>query len=92
MTNASVSLYSSDDKWELYARGVNLTGEFYGGSGSNTPFTGNGTLTGSTDPSGLSDILQFIEGGRQISLGVTYRMWRILVSQDAHFIDEAVRD
>ena len=74
LTNASVSLYSGDDKWELYARGVNLAGEFYGGSGSNTPFTGNGALTGSTDPSGLSDILQFIEGGRQITLGVTYRM------------------
>ena len=74
LTNASVSLYSSDDRWEFFVRGVNLGDEFYSSLGFNTPFSGNSALTGTADPSGLPDFTQPIEGGRQITLGVTYRL------------------
>ena len=74
LTNVALSLFSADDKWEIYARGVNVGDELYGSSGSNAPFSGSSRLTGTNDPSGLGDFYQFIEGGRQISLGVTYRM------------------
>lgn len=74
LTNASASLRSSDDSWEFFVRGINLGDEYYSATGSDTPFSGNGDFTGTTDPSGLPDFFQFVNGGRQLMLGVTYRM------------------
>jgi len=73
-TNAAVSLFSSDDKWEFFARGINLGDVQYVTEGSNTIPGGNEATTGTNDPSGLSDFWQFVNGGRQFTLGVTYRM------------------
>ena len=72
--NASLSLYSSDDTWEFYVRGINLGGEYYAATGSVAPFSGRATLTGTNDPSGVPDFFQFVNGGQQFLLGVTYRM------------------
>lgn len=74
VTNASLSLYSSDDTWQLYARGINLGEEYYSATGSVSPFSGNPGLTGTSDASGQPDFFQFVNGGRQFILGVTYRM------------------
>lgn len=74
LTNASASLRSSDDKWEFFVRAVNLGEEYYSQSGFTTPLTGNGALTGTNDPSGAGDFTQAVTGGRQISLGLTYRL------------------
>lgn len=73
-TNASVSLYSADDTWEFYARGVNLGDELYTTQKGTAPLSGNAALNGTTDPSGVADAFAFIEGGRQFTLGFTYRM------------------
>lgn len=73
-TNASLSLSSADNKWEFYVRGENLGDEFYSNTGSHMPFSGDEDLTGTNDPSGLPDFLQYVEGGRQFTLGFTYRM------------------
>ena len=72
VTNASVSLFSSDDKWEFFARGINLGGEYYSATASVTG--GNGSLTGTNDPSGQPDVYKFVNGGEQYMLGVKYRM------------------
>ena len=72
--NASVSLYSSDDTWELFIRGINLFDEYYSATGSVNPFSGNSALTGTTDSSGLPDFFQFVNGGQQFVLGMTYRL------------------
>lgn len=72
--NASLSLYSSDDTWAFYVRGINLGGEYYAATGSVSPFSGNPRLTGTNDPSGAPDFFQFVNGGQQFLLGVTYRM------------------
>ncbi len=74
VTNASLSLYSSDDTWQLFVRGINLGEEYYAATGSVAPFSGNPALTGTNDASGLPDFFQFVNGGRQFILGVTYRM------------------
>ena len=74
VTNASLSLYSSDDTWQLFVRGINLGGEYYSATGSVAPFSGNPALTGTADGSGLPDFFQFVNGGRQMMLGMTYRM------------------
>ena len=72
--NASVSLFSSDDTWEFFVRGLNLSDEYYSATGSGVPFTGSGATTGTSDPSGLQDFFQFANGGRQVMIGLTYRM------------------
>ena len=72
--NAAASLYSSDDKWEVYVRGVNLADEYYKVSSAGAPFTGNAATTGTIDSSGLPDLISYVSGGRQITLGVSYRM------------------
>ena len=72
--NAAVSLYSTDDKWEFFVRGVNLADEYYRMSATGSPLTGNAATTGTDDPSGLPDLIAYVSGGRQISLGLTYRM------------------
>ena len=74
VTNASLSLFSSDDTWELFVRGLNLGGEYYAATGSVAPFSGRATLTGTNDPSGVPDFFQFVNGGRQYILGLTYRL------------------
>lgn len=74
VTNASASLRSSDDKWEFFVRAVNLGGEYYAQSGFSTPLSGNGALTGTNDPSGVGDFTQAVTGGREISVGLTFRM------------------
>lgn len=72
VTNASVSLYSSDDTWEFFVRGLNLGNEYYSAAGSS--LGGNPGLNGTNDPSGQPDFFQFVNGGQQFILGVTYRM------------------
>lgn len=72
--NAGVSLYSSDDRWEVFVRGVNLTDEFYRTSATGAPGTGDASLAGTNDPSGLPDLISYVSGGRTLSLGLTYRM------------------
>ena len=72
--NAGMSLYSSDDRWELFLRGVNLTDEIYNNSGAPSPNTAIGAFTGTNDPSGLPDFISYISGGMQINMGITYRM------------------
>ena len=72
--NAGVSLYGSDDKWEFFLRGVNLTDRVYNNSGAPAPNQGNAATTGTTDASGLPDFISYVSGGRQINAGVTYRM------------------
>lgn len=72
LTNASVSLFSSDDTWEVYFRGINLTEEWYSATGST--LGGDGTRTGTAVDGGEPDLFQFVNGGRQFVLGVTYRM------------------
>ena len=74
VTNASLSLYSSDDTWQLFVRGINLGGEYYAATGSVAPFSGNPALTGTNDASGQPDFFQFVNGGQQFILGMTYRM------------------
>ena len=74
VTNASLSLFSSEDTWQLFVRAINLGGEYYSATGSVAPFSGSPALTGTTDGSGLPDFFQFVNGGRQFILGVTYRM------------------
>ena len=74
LTNASLSLYSSDDTWQFFVRGINLGEEYYSATGSVAPFSGNPALTGTADGSGLPDFFQFVNGGRQMMLGMTYRM------------------
>ena len=73
-TNASISLFSSDDQWEFYFRAVNLTEEYYSATGADAPFSGNPDNTGTGDPSGLPDFFQYVEGGRQFTLGMTVRL------------------
>ena len=73
VTNASVSLYSSNNTWEFFFRGLNLGNEYYSATGSTSPFSGNGALTGTADGSGLPDFFQFVNGGRQFVFGMTYR-------------------
>lgn len=73
-TNASVSLNTADDRWEFYVRGVNLGDEQYTVMGLSAFGSGNPALTGTNDPSGLPDFLEYVEGGRQITVGMTYRM------------------
>ena len=72
--NAAASLYSSDDRWEIYVRGVNLGDEYYTVSIAGAPFSGNDALTGTNDPSGLQDFLGGVPGGREITMGIIYRM------------------
>ena len=72
--NASLSLFSSDDTWEVFVRGMNLGNEYYAATGSVSPFSGNPALTGTNDASGAPDFFQFVNGGQQFILGVTYRM------------------
>ncbi len=72
VTNASLSLYSPDDTWQLFVRGINLGGEYYAATGSS--LGGNPGLTGTNDASGQPDFFQFVNGGRQFILGMTYRM------------------
>lgn len=74
VTNASLHLSSADDTWELFLRGINIGDEYYSATGSAVPFSGNSALTGTTDPSGQPDFFQFINGGKQIVLGLTYRL------------------
>lgn len=72
VTNASVSLYSADDTWKFFVRGINLGNEYYAATGSS--LGGNPNLTGTNDPSGLPDLFQFVNGGQQFLLGMTYRL------------------
>ena len=72
--NASASLYSADDKWEVYVRGINLGDEYFNASAAGAPFTGNAETTGTTDSSGLPDYISYVSGGRQIAVGVSYRL------------------
>ena len=72
-TNAAVRLFSSDDKWELSVRGINLGSEYYAAQGSNAFPGGNGALTGTNVSGGLRDFYQYVFGGRQVVLGITYR-------------------
>ena len=74
VTNASLSLFSSEDTWQLFVRAINLGEEYYSATGSVAPFSGRPALTGTADGSGLPDFFQFVNGGRQFILGVTYRM------------------
>ncbi len=74
VTNASAMLSSSDDTWEFFVRGINLGNEYYSATGSAIPFTGDATLTGTTDASGRPDFFQFVNGGLQLVLGMAYRM------------------
>lgn len=75
LTNASASLISSDEKWEFFVRGTNLGDEYYSQSGFSTPFSGNSALTGTNDPSGISDFTQAVQGGRRVTVGLTYRLY-----------------
>ena len=72
--NAGVTLYSSDDRWALFVRGVNLTDEVYRVSGGAAPGQGNAALSGTNDRSGLPDWIAVVQGGQQINAGITYRM------------------
>lgn len=80
-TNAAVTLSSSDDKWEFYVRGVNLGDEYFTTNMATVPSSGNGALTGvdtgiANDRSGLGDMFGFVDGGRRVTLGFTYRLAR----------------
>ena len=72
--NAGVTLYSSDDRWAVFVRGVNLTDEVYRVSGGAAPGQGNVAFSGTNDPSGLPDWIAVVQGGQQINAGVTYRL------------------
>lgn len=71
--NASASLYSDNEKYEFFIRAVNLGDKYYSAIGSDAPFSGDAATTGTNDASGLPDLFQFVEGGRQITLGTTFR-------------------
>ena len=73
-TNASVSVNSADDRWEFYVRGVNLGDERFSVMGLSAFGSGNPATTGTNDPSGLPDFYEFVNGGRQFTIGMTYRM------------------
>ncbi len=73
-TNASVSVFSSDDTWEFFVRGVNLGDEYFASDGASTFPVANDGLTGTNNPNGRADFFQFINGGRQVTLGFTYRL------------------
>lgn len=80
-TNAAVSLYSLDDAWEFYLRGVNLGDEYFTTNQSTIPGQGDATQTGvntgnsaADDRQFLGDMFGFVDGGRRITLGFTYRM------------------
>ena len=72
--NAGVSLFSSDDKWEIFVRGVNLTDEIAYISGTVAPQQGNPALNGTNDSSGLGDFMTYPTGGRFVSAGLTFRL------------------
>ena len=72
--NAALSLYSADDKWELFVRGVNLTDEISNISGTVAPQQGNGAFTGTNDPSGLGDFMTYPTGGKFVTAGLTFRL------------------
>lgn len=72
--NAGVSLYSSNDRYEFFVRGVNLGDETFNISGAAAPFQGNAAFSGTNDPSGLPDYIAYVQGGRQIMAGFTFRL------------------
>ena len=72
--NAALSLYSSDDRWEIFVRGVNLTDEVANISGTVAPGQGNPATTGTNDPSGLGDFMTYSVGGRFVTAGLTVRL------------------
>ena len=72
--NAGLSLYSTNDKWEVFVRGVNLTDETYNISGAAAPGHGDATKTGTNDATGLPDFIAYVQGGRQVNIGLTYRL------------------
>lgn len=72
--NAGATVYSSDNKWEVFLRGVNLTDEVFINGGGPAPGQGDPTLSGTNDPSGIPDWIAFVQGGRQINAGITFRM------------------
>ena len=72
--NAGVSLYSADDRWEVFVRGVNLIDETFNISGGAAPRQGNPATSGTNDPSGLPDFIAYVQGGRQVMAGVTFRL------------------
>ena len=57
---------------ELVAK--NLTDETFNISGAAAPFQGDATFSGTNDPSGLPDFIAYVQGGRQVMAGVTYRL------------------
>ena len=70
LTNASLRLFSTDETWEIFAKGANLGNEYWHTSGLTTPLTGGGTGT----PNGVrGDVLGFVAGGRELTIGVTFR-------------------
>jgi outer membrane receptor protein involved in Fe transport len=72
-TNAAVSVFSNDEKWEFFVRGVNLGDERFASEGASTFPEANPGLTGTNNPNGRADFFQFVNGGRQLTLGLTYR-------------------
>ena len=73
--NAGATLYSADNRWEVFVRGVNLTDEVFINGGGAAPGQGDPTLSGTNDPSGVPDWIAFVQGGRQINAGITFRLW-----------------
>lgn len=73
-TNASLSLFSSDDKWEFFIRGVNLGDEYVSSGGASTFPVANDGRTGTNLTGGRADFFQFVNGGRQLTLGFTRRL------------------
>ena len=71
LLNASLSLYSSDDRWTLYVKGTNLGDEYWNLKSADVVFTGagKGAATGIR-----ADQLGVVRGGRRVTLGVTFRI------------------
>ncbi|MDG1215324.1 MAG: TonB-dependent receptor [Luminiphilus sp.] len=70
LINASVSLYSADNKWTVYLKGTNLGDEYYNMKSADVAFTGAGKGGVTATP---ADQLGAVRGGRRVTFGVTFR-------------------
>lgn len=71
--DASLHVGTEDDRWRLALIGRNLTNTFRARFVSQTPLTGNSTLTGTETPGGLPDYSGSVNRGREIRLQLTFR-------------------
>jgi iron complex outermembrane recepter protein len=71
LSNASVSVFSPNDTWEVFLKGTNLADKFWHMRSYANPLTGGGF---GTTTATLADVGATVSGGRRITLGLTWHM------------------